>query len=166
MVYVGSTELTCTTPAGTAGTADVTVTNPDNTTTTTYNLGVNATFSDWEVAQMASGVTLSYRPAGSTGAYTDVALTQNGNSFNTTLTGLAGGQYELQLSYTDINGQTVIPSTTNANTIIINRADKLGLAQLHQIRGRVGRSHHRAYAYLLAPPQSAMTEDAKKRLAA
>jgi transcription-repair coupling factor (superfamily II helicase) len=44
-----------------------------------------------------------------------------------------------------------------ANTIIINRADKLGLAQLHQIRGRVGRSHHRAYAYLLAPPQSAMT---------
>jgi transcription-repair coupling factor (superfamily II helicase) len=42
----------------------------------------------------------------------------------------------------------------------------LGLAQLHQIRGRVGRSHHRAYAYLLTPPESLMTEDAKKRLAA
>ena len=53
-----------------------------------------------------------------------------------------------------------------ANTIFINKADRLGLAQLHQIRGRVGRSHHRAYAYLLTPPESVMTEDAKKRLAA
>jgi len=53
-----------------------------------------------------------------------------------------------------------------ANTIIINNADRLGLAQLHQIRGRVGRSHHRAYAYLLTPPDSMMTDDAKKRLAA
>ena len=51
-----------------------------------------------------------------------------------------------------------------ANTIIINRADKLGLAQLHQIRGRVGRSHHRAYAYLITPPATALSEDAKKRL--
>jgi len=54
----------------------------------------------------------------------------------------------------------------NANTMIINRADKFGLAQLHQLRGRVGRSHHRAYAYLIAPPPKAMTEDAKKRLEA
>lgn len=53
-----------------------------------------------------------------------------------------------------------------ANTIIINRADKLGLSQLHQIRGRVGRSHHRAYAYLIAPPRAAMTADAVKRLEA
>jgi len=53
-----------------------------------------------------------------------------------------------------------------ANTIIINRADKLGLAQLHQLRGRVGRSHHRAYAYLFVPSDNLMTEDAKKRLAA
>ncbi len=53
-----------------------------------------------------------------------------------------------------------------ANTIIINRADKLGLAQLHQLRGRVGRSHHRAYAYLLAPPKKSMTKDAQKRLTA
>ena len=53
-----------------------------------------------------------------------------------------------------------------ANTIIINRADKLGLAQLHQLRGRVGRSHHRAYAYLIAPPPKVMSADAKKRLEA
>ena len=53
-----------------------------------------------------------------------------------------------------------------ANTIIINRADKLGLAQLHQLRGRVGRSHHRAYAYLIAPPEKSMTKDAEKRLSA
>jgi transcription-repair coupling factor (superfamily II helicase) len=48
----------------------------------------------------------------------------------------------------------------------MNRADKLGLAQLHQLRGRVGRSHHRAYAYLLTPPRKAMTADAVKRLEA
>ena len=53
-----------------------------------------------------------------------------------------------------------------ANTIIINRADHFGLAQLHQLRGRVGRSHHRAYAYLITPPRKAMTADAVKRLEA
>ncbi|HLU07845.1 MAG TPA: transcription-repair coupling factor [Woeseiaceae bacterium] len=53
-----------------------------------------------------------------------------------------------------------------ANTIIVNRADRFGLAQLHQLRGRVGRSHHRAYAYLVAPPRVAMTADAIKRLEA
>ena len=53
-----------------------------------------------------------------------------------------------------------------ANTIVINRADRFGLAQLHQLRGRVGRSHHRAYAYLVAPPRAAMTADAIKRLEA
>jgi transcription-repair coupling factor (superfamily II helicase) len=53
-----------------------------------------------------------------------------------------------------------------ANTIVIDRADRLGLAQLHQLRGRVGRSHHQAYAYLLTPPQTAMTADAIKRLEA
>lgn len=56
-----------------------------------------------------------------------------------------------------------IPS---ANTIIIERADHFGLAQLHQLRGRVGRSHHQAYAYLLTPNPKAMTTDAKKRLEA
>ncbi|WP_067585478.1 transcription-repair coupling factor [Endozoicomonas ascidiicola] len=54
----------------------------------------------------------------------------------------------------------------NANTIVINRADKFGLAQLHQLRGRVGRSHHQAYAYLLTPSPKAMTKDAQKRLEA
>ncbi len=53
-----------------------------------------------------------------------------------------------------------------ANTILINRADRFGLAQLHQLRGRVGRSHHRAYAYLLTPPRASMTADAIKRLEA
>ena len=54
-----------------------------------------------------------------------------------------------------------IPS---ANTIIMDRADQLGLAQMHQLRGRVGRSHHQAYAYLLTPPQQKLTSDAQKRL--
>ncbi|MBN9287430.1 MAG: transcription-repair coupling factor [Gammaproteobacteria bacterium 39-13] len=52
----------------------------------------------------------------------------------------------------------------SANTIIIDRADKLGLAQLHQLRGRVGRSHHQAYAYCLTPPRNRLTPDALKRL--
>ncbi|AFP85816.1 transcription-repair coupling factor Mfd [secondary endosymbiont of Heteropsylla cubana] len=54
----------------------------------------------------------------------------------------------------------------NANTIIIERADHFGLAQLHQLRGRVGRSHHQAYAYLLTPPLQALSQDARKRLEA
>jgi transcription-repair coupling factor (superfamily II helicase) len=54
----------------------------------------------------------------------------------------------------------------SANTIIINRADKFGLAQLHQLRGRVGRSHHQAFAYMLTPPTEALSNIAKKRLEA
>jgi len=56
-----------------------------------------------------------------------------------------------------------IPS---ANTIIVHRADRFGLAQLHQLRGRVGRSHHRAYAYLVVPDRKSITADAEKRLEA
>jgi len=52
----------------------------------------------------------------------------------------------------------------NANTIILERADKFGLAQLHQLRGRVGRSHHQAYAYLMTPVEKNVTKDAEKRL--
>ncbi len=54
----------------------------------------------------------------------------------------------------------------NANTMIIERADKFGLAQLHQLRGRVGRSHHQAYAYMLTPAERKVTKDAEKRLEA
>ncbi len=72
-------------------------------------------------------------------------------------------RFNLLLCSTIIESGIDIPS---ANTIIINRADKLGLAQLHQLRGRVGRSHHRAYAYFIVPPQNLMTKDAIKRLEA
>lgn len=72
-------------------------------------------------------------------------------------------RFNILVSTTIIESGIDIPS---ANTILINRADKLGLAQLHQLRGRVGRSHHRAYAYLLTPPKGSMTADAEKRLQA
>jgi len=55
---------------------------------------------------------------------------------------------------------------SRANTILINRADRLGLAELYQLRGRVGRSHQRAYAYLLVPPQTVLSDIARKRLSA
>ncbi len=70
-------------------------------------------------------------------------------------------RFNVLLSTTIIESGIDIP---NANTIIINRADRFGLAQLHQLRGRVGRSHHRAYAYLVAPDRRSITPDAEKRL--
>jgi transcription-repair coupling factor (superfamily II helicase) len=72
-------------------------------------------------------------------------------------------RFNLLVCTTIIETGIDVPS---ANTIIMNRADKLGLAQMHQLRGRVGRSHHRAYAYLLTPPRKVMTADAIKRLEA
>jgi len=72
-------------------------------------------------------------------------------------------RFNILIATTIIESGIDVPS---ANTIIINRADKLGLAQLHQLRGRVGRSHHRAYAYLITPPIKALTADARKRLEA
>ena len=70
-------------------------------------------------------------------------------------------RYNVLVCTTIIETGIDVPS---ANTIIMDRADHLGLAQLHQLRGRVGRSHHQAYAYLLTPHEKAMTKDAKKRL--
>lgn len=70
-------------------------------------------------------------------------------------------RFNILVSTTIIENGIDLP---NANTIIVNRADKLGLSQLHQLRGRVGRSHHRAYAYMLIPPEGVMSKDAKKRI--
>jgi transcription-repair coupling factor (superfamily II helicase) len=72
-------------------------------------------------------------------------------------------RFNLLVCTTIIETGIDIPS---ANTIVINRADRFGLAQLYQLRGRVGRSHHRAYAYLVVPPRGNMTQDALKRLEA
>lgn len=72
-------------------------------------------------------------------------------------------RYNILVCSTIIETGIDIPS---ANTIVINRADRLGLAQLHQLRGRVGRSHHQAYAYMLTPPWKSMTDDARKRIEA
>ena len=72
-------------------------------------------------------------------------------------------QYNILVCSTIIETGIDIPS---ANTIIIDRADHFGLAQLHQLRGRVGRSHHQAYAYLLVPSLKAISADAQKRLEA
>ncbi|MFY0663320.1 MAG: transcription-repair coupling factor [Natronospirillum sp.] len=72
-------------------------------------------------------------------------------------------RYNVLVCTTIIETGIDVPS---ANTIIIDRADKFGLAQLHQLRGRVGRSHHQAYAYLMTPPWKALTGDAQKRLEA
>ena len=71
--------------------------------------------------------------------------------------------YDVLLATTIIENGLDIP---NANTIVINRADRYGLSQLYQLRGRVGRSDRRAYAYLLIPPEEALSPVAKKRLAA
>jgi transcription-repair coupling factor (superfamily II helicase) len=72
-------------------------------------------------------------------------------------------QYDVLLATTIIENGLDIP---NANTIIVNRADRYGLSQLYQLRGRVGRSDRRAYAYLLIPPEDNLSPVAKKRLAA
>jgi transcription-repair coupling factor (superfamily II helicase) len=72
-------------------------------------------------------------------------------------------RFDLLVCTTIIESGIDVPT---ANTIMINRADHFGLAQLHQLRGRVGRSHHRAYAYLIAPPRKALAGDAAKRLEA
>jgi transcription-repair coupling factor (superfamily II helicase) len=73
------------------------------------------------------------------------------------------GEYDVLVATTIIENGLDIPL---ANTIIINRADRHGLSELYQLRGRVGRSNRRAYAYLLIPPEQELTEIARRRLAA
>ncbi len=75
--------------------------------------------------------------------------------------GFVNREYEILLSTAIIESGLDIPS---ANTIIINRADRFGLAELYQLRGRVGRSSHRAYAYFLCPDPLDLTDDARKRM--
>src|SRR5574344_28488 len=73
------------------------------------------------------------------------------------------GDYDVLISTTIIENGIDIP---NANTIIINQAQNFGLSDLHQLRGRVGRSNRKAFGYLIVPPLASITEDARRRLKA
>lgn len=85
----------------------------------------------------------------------------DGDDLERVMLGFYRGEFQVLLSTAIIESGLDIP---RANTILIDLAEKLGLAQLYQLRGRVGRSDRRAYCYVLAPPEQAMTEDAKQRL--
>ncbi len=80
-----------------------------------------------------------------------------------TMTGFVGGEYDVLVATAIIESGLDIP---RANTIIIDRADMLGLSQLYQLRGRVGRARERAYCYLLVPPPSQLSDEARQRLEA
>ncbi len=86
-----------------------------------------------------------------------------GKKLEKTMLGFIQGKYDVLVATTIIESGLDIP---NANTIIINEAHHYGLSDLHQLRGRVGRSNKKAFCYLLAPPLSALTADARKRLKA
>ncbi len=86
-----------------------------------------------------------------------------GNSMDMIMREFYSRKHHILVSTTIIENGIDVAS---ANTIIINNADHFGLAQLHQLRGRVGRSHHRAFAYLLVPDWNSITRDAQKRLEA
>src|SRR5207237_1510031 len=73
------------------------------------------------------------------------------------------GRYDILVATAIVESGLDIP---RANTIIIDRADLFGLAQLYQLRGRVGRSKERAYCYLIVPPPNAMTDEARSRIEA
>ncbi|MBO6097475.1 MAG: transcription-repair coupling factor, partial [Bacteroidales bacterium] len=73
------------------------------------------------------------------------------------------GDYDLLLCTTIIENGLDIP---NANTIIVNQAQNIGLSDLHQLRGRVGRSNRKAFCYLIVPPLISLTDDARRRLRA
>ena len=87
----------------------------------------------------------------------------NEHELERAMLGFVEKQYDILLATTIVENGLDIP---NANTIVINRADRYGLSQLYQLRGRVGRSDRPAYAYLLIPPQESLSPVARKRLAA
>jgi transcription-repair coupling factor (superfamily II helicase) len=87
----------------------------------------------------------------------------DGEKLEDVMLGFMEGDYDVLVATTIIESGLDI---SNANTIIINEAQNFGLSDLHQMRGRVGRSNKRAYCYLLAPPQIALTDEARKRLKA
>jgi transcription-repair coupling factor (superfamily II helicase) len=84
-------------------------------------------------------------------------------ALETTMSDFVGGKYDVLCATAIIESGLDIP---RANTILIDRADSFGLAQLYQLRGRVGRSRERAYCYLITPPASALTEEARARIEA
>jgi transcription-repair coupling factor (superfamily II helicase) len=86
-----------------------------------------------------------------------------GSKMETVMSAFIEGAYDVLVSTTIVESGLDIP---NANTIMINQAHMYGLSDLHQMRGRVGRSNRKAYCYLLAPPESMLSRDAKKRLKA
>ena len=87
----------------------------------------------------------------------------DGNTLENRMLEFIRGDYDVLISTTIIENGIDIP---NANTIIINSAQNFGLSDLHQLRGRVGRSNQKAYCYLIVPPMASLTEDAKRRLKA
>jgi transcription-repair coupling factor (superfamily II helicase) len=87
----------------------------------------------------------------------------DGSKLEEIMTDFVDGQYDVLIATTIIESGLDIP---NANTIIINQAQNFGLSELHQLRGRVGRSNRKAYCYLLAPPEIVQTPDARRRLIA
>lgn len=100
----------------------------------------------------------------SPGTRTVVAHGQmDGNRLEEIMTDFVDGQYDVLIATTIIESGLDIP---NANTIIINQAQNFGLSELHQLRGRVGRSNKKAFCYLLAPPPVALTPEARRRLKA
>jgi transcription-repair coupling factor (superfamily II helicase) len=98
----------------------------------------------------------------SPGVRTVVAHGQmDGHKLEEIMTDFVDGQYDVLIATTIIESGLDIP---NANTIIINQAQNFGLSELHQLRGRVGRSNRKAYCYLLAPPEIIQTPAARRRL--
>jgi transcription-repair coupling factor (superfamily II helicase) len=91
----------------------------------------------------------------------ETELKNNGIMLEKIMIDFINGRYDILVSTTIVENGIDIP---NVNTIIINRADTFGLAQLYQLRGRVGRSSERAYAYLLVPAKRQVTKDAQRRL--